>query len=96
MGILKRTKEKFNAGENSQDDKSIYVHNVRIDKNGETWQRKAFWIREKHLGKLKVIAHFQGKAMQDVLDTAIESYIKDHWDSTSAMKKLVGKSPGKH
>ncbi len=93
MGIISKLKEKRKGDD--PDEKSIYVQDVRIDKKGVSWQRKALWIREEHLGKLKVIAHFGDKSLQDVLDCAIGTYIEEHWSKTGALEKLVKESPTK-
>jgi len=93
MGIIDKSKKKTKDDPNSE--KSVYVKDVRIDSGGKTWQRKAVWIREEYLGKLKVLSHFEGKPVQEIIDTAIGFYLTEKWDKTGAMKKLVDKSQQK-
>ncbi len=93
MGII--DKVKGNSKEDPKSEKSVYVKDVRIDKAGKTWQRKAVWIREEYLGKLKVIAHFEDKPVQEIVDRALGFYLSEKWDKTGAMKKMIDKSKKK-
>ena len=57
-------------------ERSIYFSDERIDREGNTWKRRSFWFRQEHLGKLKVIAHFQKKKTQVLIDRALRDFIE--------------------
>ncbi|MBN2227072.1 MAG: hypothetical protein JW763_06875 [candidate division Zixibacteria bacterium] len=90
MGIIKKSEPKTASPEVGE--KSIYISNVKIDRSGEGWSRKAVWIRQEHLGKLKAIAHFEGKEVDELIDVALQAYVSQKWDSSMAVKKLVEQS----
>jgi len=90
MGIIKKADQKTAAPETAE--KSIYISNVKIDRSGDGWSKKALWVRQEHLGKLKAIAHFEGKEVDDLIDTALHDYIEQKWDNSMAVKKLVRQS----
>ncbi|UCD17558.1 MAG: hypothetical protein JSV44_01240 [Candidatus Zixiibacteriota bacterium] len=94
MGIIKASKE--NQAGADEADRSIYVSNVRIDRSGRGWTRKSIWIRQEHLGKLKAIAHFEGKESENLIDEALTEYISKRWDNSIAVKKLVQQSASRH
>lgn len=83
----KKVKKQIETGE-----KSIYVSNVKVDKEGCGWEKKSFWFRQEYLGKLKAVAHFKNKSIQKIIDEALGDYIEKTWDNTKAMKKIVTKS----
>lgn len=67
----------------------MYVSDAKIDRDGVAWKKKGFWIREEHLGKLKVISHFQKKKTGELIDEAIAQYIRSSWDDSMAIEKMV-------
>jgi len=76
-------------------DRSVYVSNSKIDKEGQAWTRKSIWFRQDHLNKLKVIAHFERKTTQLLVDRALGEFISRTWDDTMARQKLVQQSDEK-
>ena len=76
-------------------DETIYVSDEKIDRAGVSWKKKSFWFRQEYLGKLKVIAHFEGKSTEQLINSALKEFVKDKMDSSVAVSKLVKKSPGK-
>ena len=95
MGIFENKKEQKTSEAADQSEKSIIVSDARIDRVGNEWKRKNLWIKQEHLGKLKVMAHFQDTKIEALLDKAIDDYIKKNFDNSMAMKKMVEKSTGK-
>jgi len=81
---VKRNKDKEIIPE-----KTVHVSNSKIDREGVAWEKKSTWLRQDYVGKLKVIAHFEGKTFQQLIDEALAGYLKERWDSTTARKKLV-------
>jgi hypothetical protein len=73
---------------------SVYFSQERIDRDGNAWRHRGFWFRQVHLGKLKVIAHFQKKKTQVLIDQAVQEFIDRHWDETGAVENMV-KQTGK-
>lgn len=88
MGIL-HTNEKPGITDKSEADKSMYVSDAKIDRNGVAWKKKLLWIREEHLGKLKVISHFKNKNTSELVDEALSGYIRSSWDDSMAVEKMV-------
>jgi TFIIF-interacting CTD phosphatase-like protein len=76
-------------------DRSVIVSNARIDRAGNEWKRKALWVRQEYLGKLKVLAHFQSTKTEALLDQALSEYLQKNFDNSMAMKEMVAKSTGK-
>jgi hypothetical protein len=95
MAIIKGSQTKQDQPAESTPEESIYVSNTKIDKDGETWTRNAVWLRQEHLNKLKVIAHFQNKSIELLIDGALDDYCNRIWDNTMAREKLVGTGAGK-
>ena len=95
MGILKKAMGINDKSDEEILDNSIYVSNEKVDKTGNSWRKKSFWFRQEHLGKLKVISHFEGKPPEKLIDEALAYYIRDKLDNSPAVKKLVGKSSPK-
>jgi hypothetical protein len=95
MGILKRDSGKKGQLENDDSEKSIHVSNVKIDRNGQAWKYKTVWFRQEYLDKLKVMCHFEKKNEQQLIDIALEDFIRRRWNSSSAMKKMVEQSTDK-
>jgi len=95
VGISGNKKEQKTSEAADQSEKSIIVSDARIDRVGNEWKRKNLWIKQEHLGKLKVMAHFQDTKIEALLDKAIDDYIKKNFDNSMAMKKMVEKSTGK-
>lgn len=93
MGFIKWKAKK--SEETASEDKSIYVSDVRIDRNGVPWKKKSYWFRQEHLGKLKAIAHFEGKTSQELIVRALQEFVAKNWDNSVAMKKIVSKATGK-
>ncbi|MCP4567807.1 MAG: hypothetical protein GY841_09545 [FCB group bacterium] len=89
MAVLKQPTIKQKSGAPEKVEKSIYATNVRIDREGNPWQKKGVWLREEHLGKLKVIAHFEKTTTQNLIDMALGEFIKDKLDNSMAVRKLV-------
>ncbi len=71
------------------------VSDARIDRAGNEWKRKNLWVKQEHLGKLKVMAHFQNTKIEALLDKAIEDFLTNNFDNSMAMRKMVEKSTGK-
>lgn len=76
-------------------EKSIIVSNVRIDRAGNEWKRTPIWLRQEHLGKLKVMAHFHNTKLEALIDKALNDYVKANYDNSLALKKTVEESTGK-
>ena len=89
MAIISKPREKKTNANAKTPEKSIRMTRSKIDRDGTAWSRKVIWCRQEHLGKLKVISHFQGKPIQELIDTSIEEFISRIWDCTIARKKLV-------
>ena len=64
----------------------------KIDRKGEIWRKHTFWFRKENLGKLKVLAHFEGVKIYQVIDRILQEYLEDNWDKSMAIKKLVAQS----
>jgi hypothetical protein len=92
---MKSGKDKKSDAIAEPSEKSIIVSNARIDRAGNEWKRKPLWLRQKHLGKLKVMAHFHGSKLEALIDQALDDYIKAKYDNSMAMKEMVEKSTGK-
>lgn len=95
MAVIKASQVKIDQPEEGAPEKSIYVSNSKIDKNGEAWTKQAVWLRQEHLNKLKVIAHFQDKNLEQLLDDALGDFVNRIWDNTMAREKLVKAGTGK-
>ncbi len=95
MAIIKGSKIRQDQPSEEAPEKSIYVSNSKIDKNGEAWVRKAVWLRQEHFNKLKVIAHFQNKSIEQLLDGALGDFVNRIWDNTMAREKLIESGTGK-
>ena len=95
MVIIKGSQLKTDQLTGDAPEQSIYVSNTRIDKNGVAWIRKPIWLRQDYVNKLKVIAHFQGKTTQQLLDTCLGELITRVWDNTVAREEMVGKATDK-
>ena len=95
MAIIKSSQVKQDQPAEGAPEKSIYVSDSKIDKDGEAWTRKSVWLRQEHLNKLKVIAHFQNKNMEQLLDGALSDFVNRIWDNTMAREKLVGTGIGR-
>ncbi len=89
MGIFSFGSKTDDGQKDEAPAKSVFFSNQRIDKQGRSWKKKSFWIRQEHLGKLKVMAHFKGKDIQVLLDRALKEYIAREYDESAAMKKMV-------
>lgn len=89
MGILKAKTGNSEKSNQSDQDKSMYISDSKIDRNGVAWKKKRLWIREEHLGKLKVIGHFKQKKTNELVDKAISQYIAQSWDNSMAIEKMV-------
>ncbi|HOP07092.1 MAG TPA: hypothetical protein PLF13_07370 [candidate division Zixibacteria bacterium] len=74
-------------------EKSILVSNAKIDRDGVGWERKPIWLRQELLGKLKVVSHFEGKTIHQLIDEALGAYVQEKWDNTQARKKMVSAPP---
>ena len=95
MAIIKGSQVKQDQPAEDAPEQSIYVSNSKIDKDGEGWTKQAVWLRQEHCNKLKVIAHFQNKSIEQLLDGALGDFVNRIWDNTMAREKLVGDSTGK-
>lgn len=89
MVVIKASQVKIDQPEDGAPEQSIYVSNSKIDKNGEAWTKQAVWLRQEHLNKLKVVAHFQDKDLEQLLDSALGDFVNRIWDNTMAREKLV-------
>ena len=95
MAIIKGSQTKTDQPEKDTPEQSIYVSNSKIDKDGEGWTKQAVWLRQEHCNKLKVIAHFQNKNIEQLIDGALGDFVNRIWDNTMAREKLVESSTGK-
>jgi len=95
MGFFKFRADSDGKSEGEKPDESIYQSNEKIDRNGETWEKKAVWFRKEYLGKLKVIAHFEDTKTDVIVDRALRDYFAEHWDKSQAVRKLVKQSADK-
>lgn len=95
MGMFKKAMGTEGKSDEEMLDKTIYVSNEKIDKAGVSWKKKSFWFRQEYLGKLKVIAHFEGKTTEQLVNLALKEYVKDKMDNSMAVRKLVKKSSSK-
>lgn len=95
MGLMNWGKDKKSQAVAEPSEKSIFVSDARIDRAGNEWKRKTIWLRQEHLGKLKVIAHFHGTKSEALIDQALADYVKANYDNSMAMKKMVKKATGK-
>lgn len=95
MAIIKGSQVKMDQPEEGAPEKSIYVSDSKIDKDGEGWTRKTVWLRQEHFNKLKVIAHFQKKNLEQLLDGALGDFVNRIWDNTMARERLVESGIGK-
>ena len=89
MAIIKGSQVKMDQPEEGTPEQSIYVSNSKIDKDGEAWTKQTVWLRQEHCNKLKVIAHFQNKSLEQLLDSALGDFVNRIWDNTMAREKLV-------
>ena len=89
MAVIKQPTIVKKDGKPETVEKSVYTGNVRIDREGKTWQKKGVWLREEHLGKLKVIAHFENSPIDKLIDRALETFVSGKLDNSIAIRKLV-------
>ncbi len=73
-------------------DKSICVSDAKIDKQGQAWKRESIWFRQELLGKLKVVSHFEGKAIQQLIDQVLDKFVTEKFENSVAMRKMIGQS----
>jgi predicted metal-dependent phosphoesterase TrpH len=92
MGIIKQEDIAKKATDQANPENSLYVADEKVDRNGNAWKKKQIWIRSEHLGKMKVLAHFEKKTTQVIIDQALEDYFRAHFDDSMAMKKMIKKS----
>jgi hypothetical protein len=95
MAIIKGANLKQDQPVDSAPEHSIYVSNSKIDKNGVAWVRKMLWLRQDYVNKLKMIAHFQGKEIEQLIDSSLGELVNRVWDNTIAREELVGKATDK-
>ena len=95
MAIIKGSQVKQDQPAEDTPEQSIYLSNSRIDKDGEGWLKQTVWLRQEHCNKLKVIAHFQNKSIDLLLDGALGNFVNRIWDNTMAREKLVESGTGK-
>lgn len=92
MGVIKREQVTPSNQADEKPEKSLYVSDERIDRKGNAWKKQTVFIRNEHLGKIKVIAHFQKKTIQDIIDIALKEYFQKHFDNSEAMQEMIKKS----
>jgi len=92
MGIIKKEDRENKSSQSSGIDKSMYVSNIKIDRNGKTWRKKQIWVREEFLGKLQIMNHFNDKKTKQMVDEALDDYLKKNWDDSMAARKMVENS----
>jgi len=59
------------------------------------WVRRAVWLRQDYMNKLKMIAHFQGKTIEQLIDSSLGELVNRVWDNTMAREEMVGKATDK-
>ncbi len=92
MGVVKQSDVVQKNQKQDKPDSSMYIADEKVDRAGNAWKKKQIWIRTEHLGKMKVMAHFEKKKPQQIIDQALEEYFQSHFDDSMAMKKMVKKS----
>jgi len=95
MGFVKKGRKAKEDSALAQIDGSVIVSRARIDRAGNEWQRKSFWVRQEHLGKLRVLAHFRETKTEVLLDRALNEFISRNFDNSMAIKRMAAKSTGK-
>lgn len=89
MPIIKWGTRPAKKKDQAEIDRSVYVSDAKVDRQGAGWKKTSFWFRQEHLGKLKVIAHLKGSSTQDLINEALTEYIQNSFDNSMAMKKAV-------
>jgi hypothetical protein len=92
MASLKKTKDDSKKQAATALEKTIYASDAKVDRTGQSWRKRTFWVRQEYLSKLKMIGHFEGKKTQQLLDEALSSYLTNKWDNSMALRKLVEKT----
>lgn len=92
MGVLKREQVTPQKQESQKPEKSLYISDERVDREGNAWKKQTVFIRNEHLGKMKVMGHFKKKSVQDIIDSALNEYFKKHFDDSAAMQEMIKKS----
>ena len=92
MGIIKQSQAAPKEQNMNDTDQSMIVADEKIDRDGNSWKREGVWIRSEHLGKMKVIGHFEKQSIQQIIDAALTQYIRANWDDSMAMKKMMKRS----
>lgn len=95
MSTEKSGKEKKNGASAQPVDKTICVSDSRIDRAGNAWKQKSLWLRQEHLGKLKVMEHFHETKIEVLIDRALGEYIKKNFEDKMSMEKMVQNAAGK-
>ncbi|MEZ5358822.1 MAG: hypothetical protein R3F48_08300 [Candidatus Zixiibacteriota bacterium] len=95
MGVLKREQVMPQKQTEQKPDKSLYISDERVDREGHAWKKQSIFIRNEHLGKMKVMSHFSKKSVQDIVDSALADYLKNHFDDSAAMQEMIKKSGNK-
>jgi len=95
MAIIKGANLKQDQPAGSGPEQSIYVSNTKIDKNNVAWVRKAIWLRQDYVNKLKMIAHFHNKTIEQLIDSSLGELVNRVWDNTMVREEMVGKATDK-
>jgi DNA-binding NarL/FixJ family response regulator len=74
MDMNKAEEKKNNSsGRERNDGNSTSEAGLRAD-----WTRATFIVRKEHLEKIKALAYWERKKLKELLDEALESYLKDN------------------
>lgn len=92
MQILRPVDKETQPKAPAEIEKSVCVSSAKIDKMGQAWKKESVWFRQELLGKLKVVAHFEGKSTEQLMDEALDKYVCDKFESSVAMRKMIGRS----
>jgi len=92
MQILRPKDKAEKTSESAEIEKSVCVSDAKIDKQGQAWKKKSVWFRQELLGKLKVVAHFEGKTIEQLMDDGLDQFVSDKFENSVAMRKMIGRS----
>ena len=74
---------------------TIVFKGDKVDRRGEAWAKSDVWLRKDYLNKLKVIAHFEGVSIGELINRALGEFVAHTYDKSRSLKKLVTESTRK-